>query len=114
MYLAQHIDGMCFQLDGAGGDFFVVGLLITMLNRTFNRDAVLLVDTLQQGGITHDNLHHDIHIAQVDEGYTAMVTNVLYPACNTQGRSNIRFTDLIHGLVAVNIGSVHGLLLSEH
>ena len=107
--LAQHGNRVCLQLDGAGRNLRVVGFLVAVLNRAFNRDAVLLVDALEQGGVAHDNLHGAVHVAQVDEGYTAVVTDVFYPACDAQGGADICFRDDIHCLVAINIGCVHGL-----
>ena len=73
------------------------------------RMTVLLVDALEQGGVAHNHLHGAIHVAQVDEGYTAVVTDVFYPACDAQGGADICFRDDIHCLVAINIGCVHGL-----
>ena len=75
---------MCLELDGTRSDLGVVCLLVAVLDLTFDGDALFLYQTVKESRVSHYDLKCAVHVAEVDEGYSAVVSDVLDPAADAE------------------------------
>ena len=101
---------MGLQLNGSGGDLGIVSFLVPMLYYALNRNTVFLHQAVQQRRIPHHYLQHAIHIPQVNERYSAVITDILHPSGHTKLRSHILFRNLIQCPHSVLVFHNHHLL----
>ena len=91
--------GLIYKIDlqdnGAGGNFGVIGILVPLFNESLNRYGLFPADSFQKLSISDYNLHHRIHIPQINERHSAVIPDIFHPPGYPQCFSNILLIYLI-------------------
>ena len=101
-YLAQYLKTFGYYLDSACGNLIVVSTLCSLYYRTAYCNGTLLVYALKKTLVLLEcNLHIAVMVTQIYKLDSSVVTDVLYPACNTDGLADVVFAQHFTGVSAV-------------
>ena len=89
---AEHGDVLGVNLDIAGGDLLVDGLLVALDDLAAEGDRAFLIDIFQQGVVVNDHLQYAVFVADVEEHNAAVVADVLDPARYAHLLSDVFFS----------------------
>ena len=93
----ENLDLICHHFDFPGGDFGVLVASGTLAHLAGYLEDVLVAD-LAHHIFTHHQLHDSRGIAEIHEGYPAVVTTTIHPACQGDGLSivfQVQFATLV-------------------
>ena len=91
---AQHRQGFHPNLDRAGGDFGIVGVLAALDHLAADADRAFPVHLAEQRIVVDHRLHHAVMIPHIQELDTAVVADILHPAGNPDLPADIALTQL--------------------